>query len=75
MGPARIHATENNRLSTCIFFMKAELAYMHIVCGQLGANYGIRSIRTLIRFEGGKEVTRTSGAMNASDLKRWIDVP
>ena len=54
--------------------MKAGLAYMHIVCGQLGANYGIRSIPTLIRFEGGKEVTRTSGAMNASDLKRWIDV-
>ena len=37
-----------------------------------GALYGIRSIPTLILFEGGREVARLSGAMQASELERWL---
>lgn len=34
--------------------------------------YGIRSIPTLILFQGGREVARQSGAMSAGDLLRWV---
>ena len=34
--------------------------------------YRIRSIPTLILFERGVEVARSSGAMQASELTRWI---
>ena len=39
---------------------------------QASAAYGIRSIPTLILFQGGKEVARQSGAMAAGDLVRWV---
>jgi thioredoxin 2 len=35
------------------------------------ATYGIRSIPTLILFQGGREVARQSGAMSSADLLRW----
>ena len=38
----------------------------------LAARFNIRSIPTLVIFRGGQEVTRQSGAMDASGLKRWI---
>ena len=34
--------------------------------------YAIRSIPTLILFEGGKESARLSGAVSATELTRWI---
>jgi thioredoxin 2 len=34
--------------------------------------YQIRSIPTLILFQGGREVARQSGAMAAGDLVRWV---
>ena len=37
------------------------------------AQYGIRSIPTLILFIKGNEVARQSGAMQATELKRWIE--
>jgi thioredoxin 2 len=37
----------------------------------LGARYSIRSIPTLILFEGGREKARQSGAMSAQDIIRW----
>ena len=37
-----------------------------------GVAYRIRSIPTLILFERGAEVARSSGAMQASELARWI---
>ncbi len=37
-----------------------------------GATYRIRSIPTLILFDRGTEVARTSGAMQVSELTRWI---
>ena len=37
----------------------------------LGAQYGIRSIPTMILFSGGREIARQSGAMGAADFQRW----
>jgi thioredoxin 2 len=36
------------------------------------ARFGIRSIPTLIVFRAGKEISRQSGAMDASALTRWL---
>ena len=37
----------------------------------VAARYGIRSIPTLIKFVGGREVARQAGAMGAADIERW----
>jgi thioredoxin 2 len=39
----------------------------------LGAQYGIRSIPTLILFKGEREMARQAGAMSAQDIVRWVD--
>jgi thioredoxin 2 len=39
----------------------------------IAARYGIRSIPTLILFQGGREVARTAGAMPAAQLKAWLE--
>jgi thioredoxin 2 len=39
---------------------------------ELGALYGIRSIPTIIVFDGTKEVERLSGAMSAQRLVNWV---
>ena len=38
----------------------------------LAQRYGIRSIPTLVVFKAGKEVARTSGAMDAGSLETWL---
>ena len=38
----------------------------------LGAQYGIRSIPTLIVFKNGKQVDQLSGALSAERLKSWV---
>jgi len=40
--------------------------------GELAARFAIRSIPTLILFQGGREVDRLSGVLPASDLVAWI---
>lgn len=37
----------------------------------LAARFGIRSIPTLVLFQGGREVARQAGAMGAEDIVRW----
>ncbi|WP_439109306.1 thioredoxin family protein [Lentibacter sp.] len=37
-----------------------------------GQVYGIRGIPTMVRFEGGKEKKRQSGAMRAADIVSWV---
>jgi len=37
----------------------------------IGAQYGIRSIPTMVLFRGGREIARQSGAMMAGDIVRW----
>ncbi len=39
----------------------------------LGNQYGIRSIPTLVLFNGGKEIARQSGAMGLQDIVRWVN--
>lgn len=39
---------------------------------QLGAQFRIQSIPTLIVFKGGKEVDRLSGALSSSRLQNWV---
>jgi len=38
----------------------------------IGAQYGIRSIPTLVLFQNGREVARQAGAMSAADIVRWV---
>ena len=38
---------------------------------QIGANFAIRSIPTLVLFRNGKEISRQAGAMGAEDIIRW----
>ena len=39
---------------------------------ELAAKYGIRSIPTLAIFRSGREIERAAGAMDARNLKSWI---
>ena len=40
---------------------------------QISAQFGIRSIPTLIVFQQGKEIDRLAGALPAPQLKQWIN--
>ena len=37
----------------------------------LGAQFGIRSIPTMVLFAGGREAARMSGALDANGIVRW----
>jgi len=37
----------------------------------IGAQYGIRSIPTLVLFQKGREIAQQSGAMGAADIVSW----
>ena len=39
---------------------------------QLAARFNIRSIPTLAIFRNGREITRQSGAVDATTLERWV---
>ncbi len=39
---------------------------------RVGAQFGIRSIPTLVLFRGGREVARQAGALAAPDIRRWV---
>ena len=38
----------------------------------LGNRFGIRSIPTLVLLQGGREIARQSGAMQAEGIVRWV---
>jgi thioredoxin 2 len=38
----------------------------------LAARYGIRSIPTLALFQGGREIARQAGAMDAGSIAAWV---
>ncbi len=40
--------------------------------GELAARFNIRSIPTLVLLRGGRETARISGALQLTDLRRWI---
>ena len=39
---------------------------------QIGAQFDIRSIPTMILFKGGKEIARHSGAMMGGQIEQWV---
>jgi thioredoxin 2 len=39
---------------------------------QLGGQYGIQSIPTMVIFKNGKEVDRVSGALSAQRIQNWV---
>ncbi|MDD3482026.1 thioredoxin TrxC [Azovibrio restrictus] len=39
---------------------------------ELGARYAIRSIPTLVLFQGGKELARQSGALSETQIIQWV---
>ncbi len=39
---------------------------------QLGGQYGIRSIPTMVLFKGGRELDRVSGALSADQIRQWV---
>lgn len=39
---------------------------------QISGKYQIRSIPTLVLFNGGRELARQSGAIGAQDIVRWV---
>lgn len=52
---------------------RARLAKVNTEMDQrLAMRYGIRSIPTMIVFKQGRELARTSGAMDASGIERWV---
>lgn len=40
---------------------------------ELGGQFGIRSIPTLVLFRAGREIARQSGAMGVQDIIRWAE--
>lgn len=39
---------------------------------ELGQRFGVRAIPTMALFEGGREITRTSGARSAADIDTFV---
>lgn len=39
---------------------------------EVAAPYNIRSIPTMVLFQGGQELARISGALSAPDIVRWV---
>ncbi|MGO9803141.1 MAG: thioredoxin TrxC [Steroidobacteraceae bacterium] len=39
---------------------------------ELGGQFGIRSIPTLVCFRGGREIARRSGAVSRAEIVRWV---
>ncbi len=53
---------------------KVRLAKVNTEAEQtIGAQYGIRSIPTLILFQKGQQVAQQAGAMGATDIVRWVE--
>jgi len=51
----------------------ARLAKLNTEAEQaLGAQFGIRSIPTMVMFHQGREIARQSGAMMTGDIVRWV---
>ena len=66
MAPAFEQAAD--RLRTRVRFAKLNTDELQALAGR----YGIRSIPTMIVFQGGKEIKRVSGALDAHSMVQWI---
>jgi thioredoxin 2 len=68
MAPAFEQAAQ--RLATSVRFAKVDTDE----APALAARFTIRSIPTIILFQAGREIQRTSGALNAGSLVKWVEV-
>ena len=72
-GPCRMMAPVLDRMATR---RRTSLQVAKINTDEeqaLAGRFGIRSIPTLILFEGGREIARQSGALDPAALDRWLD--
>lgn len=67
-GPCRMMAPEFSKAAGALSG-KARLVKLNTEADpQAGAKYGIRGIPTMVKFRGGREVKRQSGAVQAADI-------
>ena len=72
-GPCKMMAPIFERVSAD-FEPRARLAKLNTEFSQeIAANFGIRSIPTLIIFKNGKEISRQSGALDQRNLIQFIE--
>ena len=72
-GPCRMMAPQ---FAAAAARHQGEVAYLKLNTeneSQIAAMYNIRSIPTMAVFQNGKEVARTSGAMDAARIQQWVD--
>lgn len=71
-GPCRMVAPEMAKVAASnsgrLFVVKVNTDALP----ELGERFGIRSIPTMAIFEGGREAARTSGAMPAAEIERFV---
>lgn len=71
-GPCKMmapHFAEAARQRPQVQFIKVDTEE----APQASAQFGIRSIPTMVLFRGGAEAARISGAMSAAQLVGWLD--
>jgi thioredoxin 2 len=71
-GPCRVMGPEFEKAAAVV---EPEMRFLKLNSDEnqdLSARLGIRGIPTMILFKGGKEVARTSGAMAAGQIVKWV---
>lgn len=71
-GPCRVMGPEFQKAAAVV---EPDMRFLKLNSDEnqdLSARLGIRGIPTMILFKGGKEVARTSGAMAASQIVKWV---
>jgi thioredoxin 2 len=72
-GPCRMmapaYAQAAGRLEPRVRLLKVDTEASQ----DLAARYGIRSIPTIALFQGGREIARQAGAMDANRLVAWVE--
>jgi thioredoxin 2 len=72
-GPCRAMAPAFEQLAGA---MKTQVRFAKVdteAAQALSARFGIRSIPTMILFRGGREIARTSGAMDSRGIRSWLE--
>ncbi len=70
-GPCKMMAPQFTEAATQlprVRFAKVDTEAATVTAGR----FDIRSIPTLVLFEGGKEIARQPGALRASEIVRWV---
>jgi thioredoxin 2 len=70
-GPCRVMGPQFAEAATKLE-PRVRLAKVNTEAEQaLAGEFGIRSIPTMILFQGGREIARQSGSLGAADIVRW----